>query len=165
MDVTAALKSQYHAALAMLGQVIRQCPEDLWHSEVDGDPFWQVVYHALFYGHLYLMPDEASFQTWEHHREEYQFLEALPWPPHDPPKLGEPYTKEQTLDYWEIVDGLVDATLAKVDLSAEKCGFGWYDMPKLEHEILSIRHLQHHTSRLGGFLRLGTGKGVDWVGS
>lgn len=164
MDIQAAMKSQLHATLKMLYQVIQQCPEELWLDKVDGDPFWQVVYHALFYGHLYLMPDEESFQGWEHHREEYNFLETVPWPPHDPPKLGEPYTREQLLEYWEIVDTSVDPTLDTVDFSAEKCGFWWYDMPKLEHEILSLRHVQHHTSRLAGYLRAKTGKGVDWVG-
>jgi hypothetical protein len=164
MDIKAALKSQYHAALAMLRDAVEKCPEEIWLGEVDGDPFWQVAYHALFYGHLYLMPDEEAFEAWEHHREEHQFLEAVPWPPHDPPKLGKPYTREEILDYWKTVDDLVDPTLSVVDLSSEECGFWWYDLPKLEHELLSIRHVQHHASRLGGYVRLKTGNRVDWVG-
>jgi len=33
MDVRAALKSQYHAALATLKQAIDRCPDDLWTAQ------------------------------------------------------------------------------------------------------------------------------------
>jgi hypothetical protein len=42
MNVQAALKNQYHSALAMPKQTIEQCPKDLW---VGGDypvAFWRV---------------------------------------------------------------------------------------------------------------------------
>ncbi len=50
-----ALKSQYHASLAMLRTAIRACPEDLWSSS-DGhaNRYWRIAYHTLYYTHLYL---------------------------------------------------------------------------------------------------------------
>ena len=74
MNVQAALKSQYHAALAMLKQAIEQCPEDLWSGGGNPVAFWRVAYHALFFTHLYLQPDLESFRPWEHHREEQEQL-------------------------------------------------------------------------------------------
>jgi hypothetical protein len=37
-----SLKSQYHAALAMLHQAIEICPDDLWTGSLP-NPFWHVV--------------------------------------------------------------------------------------------------------------------------
>ncbi len=72
----------------MLKQAIELCPDGLWTGGNYPVPFWRVAYHALFYTHLYLQPDEKAFRPWEHHRDQYQFLGAVPWPPHAPPKIG-----------------------------------------------------------------------------
>jgi hypothetical protein len=159
------LKSQYRAALAMLKQAIERCPDDLWIDRGRVNPFWQNAYHALFFTHLYLEPDEAAFRPWQHHREEYQFLGNLPWPPHHPPKIGEPYTREEVLEYWRICDGRVDGAVDALDLQAQDCGFWWYKMSKLEHQIVSIRHIQHHTAQLADRLRARAGLGIDWKGA
>ena len=165
MDVAAALKTQYHAALRMLREAIERCPDDLWTAEGYENATWHVAYHAAFYGHLYLMPDEEAFTPWERHREQYEFLGSLPWPPHDPPAIGEPYTREDVLAYVDHVDGLVNATIDATDLSAEACGFWWYELPKLDHLILSIRHVQHHAGQLAERVRRHAGQGVDWAAS
>ena len=68
MTLQAALKSQYHASLAMLLEAIDSCPADLWTSDQYVNQFWQVTYHALFYTDLYLQASEAAFAPWEHHR-------------------------------------------------------------------------------------------------
>jgi hypothetical protein len=164
MNVRAALKGQYHAALAMLKQAIEQCPDDLWTG---GTPvaFWRVAYHTLFFAHLYLHPDEQAFRPWEHHRDEHQYLGPLPLPPHRPPKIGEPYTKAQMLEYWQLCDAAVDDALDRLDLDAPECGFWWYKLPKLDHLIVSIRHIQHHAALLSGRLRQATGASAAWVGS
>jgi hypothetical protein len=164
MDVRAALKSQYHAALAMLGDAIEQCPDDLWSGGDHPIAFWHVAYHTLFFTHLYLQADEQAFRPWEHHRDEYQFLAALPWPPHRQPKIGDPYTKVQVMDYWRWCDGMVDAAVDQLDLDAPECGFWWYQLPKLDHQINNIRHIQHHAALLANRVRLAVGADVRWVG-
>ena len=164
MDIKAALKGQYHAALAMLKQAIEECPDSLWTGGEHPSEFWQVAYHAVFYTHLYLMPDEKAFRPWAHSRDEYNFLEALPWPPHDPPKLGEPYTKEEVLEYWAECDAMIDPGVDRLDLDAAECGFPWYDMPKLDHQLMNVRHIEHHTGQLADRMRPAGGDGVGWVG-
>jgi hypothetical protein len=36
-------------------------------------------------------------------------------------------------------------------------------MPKLEHQVHSIRHIQHHAAILSGRLRASDGTDVAWV--
>lgn len=164
MDVVVALKGQYHASLAMLKDAVDQCPEDLWDRSDSAVPFWRVAYHALFFAHLYLMADEKAFRAWEHHREESQFLGALPWPPHDQPKVVEPYTKADVLEYWAVCDAMVDTAVDALDLDASECGFWWYKLPKLDHQINNIRHVQHHAAILSARLRAAVGADVEWRG-
>jgi hypothetical protein len=38
-------------------------------------------------------------------------------------------------------------------------------MPKLDHLILSIRHVQHHAGQLADRLRDGAGIGIGWIGA
>jgi hypothetical protein len=164
MNVQAALKGQYHAALAMLNQAIEQCPDSLWTEGNGQVAFWRVAYHALFFTHMYLQPDEKTFRLWKHHRDEYESLGPLPWPPHALPKIGEPYTKAQILEYWQFCSAMVDAAVDGLDLDAQECGFWWYKLPKLDHQINNIRHIQHHAALLSGRLRQAIGVDVEWVG-
>ena len=161
MNVKVALTGQYHAALGMLRQAIEICPDELWAGGAYPVPFWQVAYHTLWYTHLYLQPNEEAFVLWEHHREGHN---DLPWPVESGPTLSEPYTKAQLLDYWKLVDARVDADVDRLDLGALESGFSWHKtIPKLDHQIQNIRHIQHHAALLAGRLRLANGSDVRWV--
>lgn len=162
------LKSQYHAALAMLRESIERCPDDLWYSREPVNAFWQVAYHTLFYTHLYLQPNEAAFRPWEHHRSEAQHPDALggsPDPASDLPLIPDPYSKTEVLAYWTVCSETVDAAVDALDLDAESSGFSWYQMPKLEHQLVSIRHIQHHAAQLADRLRSSVGIGIQWIGA
>ena len=164
MDARRTLTDQYHASLAMLADAIRRCPDDLWTDAAYPNKFWHVAYHALFFAHLYLQKDVASFVAWEHHRAEYQFLGPLPWPPHRMPNIGAPYTTEEALDFWELCDAMVDNAVSQMDLEAADSGFWWYKVSKLEHQIINIRHIQHHAGQLADRLRSNVRTGVEWIG-
>ncbi len=132
----------------------------------DPNSFWRVAYHTLFFTHFYLQPNDAAFRPWERHREEYQFLGALPWPPHRQPNIGEPYTKEDVLAYWLVCDRMVDGDVDALDLLSPDCGFWWYGkMSKAEHQIVNIRHIQHHAAQLIDRVRAAGGPGVEWKGA
>ena len=165
MNPQAVLKGQYHAALAMLKQAIDGCPDDLWTMGDHPPAFWHVTYHALFFTHLYLQPNEDAFRPWEHHREEHQFLGSVPWPPHRAPRIRESYTKPQMLQYWHACDAMIDAGVDGLNLDAPDCGFSWYKMPKLEHQVMNIRHLQHHAAILSYRVSSLGGAGAEWVGT
>jgi hypothetical protein len=153
-----ALKSQYHATLAMLRAAIRQCPDDLWTSS-DGhkNPFWRIAYHTLYYTHLYLQPNNRVFRPWEHNQPGIQGFEK---------PLGarrRPYTKDEVLAYWAVCDAMVDHAVDTLDLTAPLSGFSWYKIPKLEHQLVNIRHVQYHEAQLADRLRAATGAGVGWA--
>ncbi|HEX5138411.1 MAG TPA: DinB family protein [Planctomycetota bacterium] len=157
----ASLKSQYHAALAMLKDAVERCPGSLWAKSGHKNESWRVAYHALFYAHFYGGRDEASFEPWEHHRPDVQYLD----PDGGPPGRFEPYTKAQVLSYWRFCDERIDAAIDAMDLRSGESGFPWYPIPKLEHQIVNIRHIQHHTAQLADRVRTAVDEGVDWVGA
>jgi hypothetical protein len=161
------LKSQYHAALAMLGEAIQRCPDDVWLASDHKNAFWQIAYHTLFFTHFYLQPDESAFRPWEHHQSAVQNPDGIGGPP-DPnsslPNIPNPYTKAQVLEYWKFCDQMVDDAVDKLDLENPQSGFPWYRMSKLEHQLVNVRHLQHHTAQLMDRLRSAVNIGIKWVG-
>ena len=166
-SIRLVLKSQYHAGLAMLRESIERCPDDLWQRSPPRNAFWQVAYHALFFTHLYLMRDESAFRPWAEHQTANQNPDGIPGPP-DPasalPLIPEPYTRAQVLTYWGICDRMVDAAVDDLDLHSAESGFPWYKMSKLEHQLVSLRHVQHHAAQLADRLRAALDIGIRWVG-
>lgn len=161
-SVRAAIRSQFLAALAMLGQTIERCPAELWTAPSRTTPFWQVAYHALFYAHFYLAPRESEFEPWPKGRPGVEFMGRVPWPPHEPVDAGEPYTREDLLEYRAVCCAEVERRIAAVDLAAP-AGFDWLPLQKLELQLYSIRHVQQHAGELAD--RLGqAGLEIDWVG-
>ena len=161
------LKSQYHASLEMLHEALERCTDDLWLDPSAGNACWQIAYHALFYVHMYLQPDLKSFQPWAEHQKNVQYQNGFPGAPNpksDLPPIPEPYSKTQVMAFWRICKNMVDQAIDSFDLLEPESGFPWYTCTKLEHQIISIRHLQHHTAQLGDRLRAVSGTGLNWLG-
>lgn len=167
--VRSALEHQYHAALAMLRGTIEKCPPELWLSKEERNAFWQVAYHTLYFAHLYLQPNEAAFRPWKDHQAGVQFedgiADAEPIPGSTLPLIPAPYTKTQVLDYCDFCDAMVDDTLRTMDIWSSESGFSWYKIPKLEHQVANIRHIQIGAAQLAQRLRTKLDIGVRWVGS
>lgn len=163
------LKSQYHASLAMLREAIELCPDEDWSSAEHTNAFWQVAYHTLFFAHLYLMRDEAAFFPWERHQGDVQHPDGIPGrrdPDSDLPLIPQPYSKAEVLAYWLVCDLLVDEAVDALDLGSPESGFSWYPgVPKLEHQLIGIRHIAHHAAQLADRLRASSDVGVRWVGA
>ena len=156
-QIRSALKGQYHGALLMLKDAIELCPENVWDSGIPPRQFWRLAYHTLFFTHLYLESSTDEFQRWHKHRdevesdEEHERLDATP------------YTKAELLEYFEIVYSRVDPQLDLIDLASPECGIRWYKMPRLDFQIMNIRHVQEHAGQLRDRL-LEAGVDVKWVG-
>ena len=162
-----SIKSQYHAGYAMLRETIENCPDEVWTSREHQNAFWQIAYHVLFFTHLYLQAEEAAFRPWDGHRSDVQHADGIAGPADpdsDLPLLPEPYTREQALEYLSLCDGSVDDWVDELDLAGPTSGFHWYRMSKLEHQLVNLRHLQHHTAQLADRLRASVGIGTQWVG-
>ncbi len=163
MHTKEVIKSQYLAALAMLEQTIVVCPPTLWNDEQLSNRFWQVAYHTLFYTHLYLQPTMADFSRWDKHRHEYEMLGPPPWDPEHVPVIDEPYTPQEVLEYVAVCRQEVETVVDSLDLDGPS-GFEWLPFNKLELQLYSMRHLQHHVGELSTQLMVHTGIEIDWVG-
>jgi hypothetical protein len=166
--LSATLKSQYHASLAMLRGAIELCPPELWSDGEHTNAIWQIAYHTLFFAHLYMQPSEADFIPWEHHQSDNQYPDGIPGPA-DPesslPLVPDPYSKSQILAYCAICDEMVNGTLDRLDLHSSESGFSWYPVSKLEHQIINIRHIQHGAAQIADRVRAASDLGTDWVGA
>jgi hypothetical protein len=162
METKSVIISQFKAALKMLEQAVERCPDDLWDAPQDKNKTWHIAYHALFYVHLYLQPTGADFKPWPKHREGYNSMGALPYPPHTKPDTSQAYTRAEVLEYLAFCREAVDEIVPSLDLEGAS-GFDWLPFGKLELQFYSLRHLMQHTGEICE--RLGkAGIDVDWVG-
>ncbi|MBL8047555.1 MAG: hypothetical protein JNJ45_02630 [Chthonomonas sp.] len=158
MDVRTALKNQHHAALAMMRQAIEAAPEHVWLGGEHPRNYWRIAFHALAYAHLYLFPNLAEWEKWEHHRQDCTYLEG------DDVPVAEPYTRAQMLEFCEVTDQMVDAKIDVMDLDEPTCGYTWYPtVSRLELQILSLRHLHGHIGQLTEIM-IANGLDVTWLG-
>ena len=87
----------------------------------------------------------------------------LPWPPHNEPEIGDPYRKEEVLEYFQLCRQEVKKQVDALDLETES-GFEWLPFGKLELQFYNIRHLQHHTGELCERLWAAEKIEINWVG-
>ena len=79
------------------------------------------------------------------------------------PEDATPLTQVQIRDYIAYVDGLIEPTVAELDLDTQKSGFPWYRYTsKLSHELLNLRHLQGHVGQLSELL-FAVGVDSRWI--
>lgn len=157
MDVRDALKGQYHAAFRMLRECIELCPDDLWTTDCAPRDFWKIAYHAAFFGDLYLGQNEAAFKAWSKHSDAALELEQ------DDQAAGQALTKADVSAYIDDIRARIDGTIDCLDLDTSDPGFHWYkNICKLEHEILSIRHIQGHVGQLSERL-FAAGVETSWI--
>ncbi|MCE9559513.1 MAG: hypothetical protein K8R88_11230 [Armatimonadetes bacterium] len=160
MEIKRALKGQYKAGLAMLRECIEVCPEDMWSAGEHPRTFWRIAYHTLFCTHLYLMTEEAAFVPWELNQSQARIL----WDDDEEgvPPVETTYSQAQMLEYLGMVEAGVDGWVELVDLDSDQSGFSWYSIPKLDHQILNVRHLGVHVGQLSELLMA---RGIDtgWI--
>jgi hypothetical protein len=155
-----ALESQFVAALDMLENAIRACPDRVWNDGATpvARRFWYLVFHTLFWLDFYLSGSEAGFA------------------PPEPFTLGEmdpagiyperAYARSELLAY--LAHGRKKlhralASLAEADATG-RCGFQAREMSVLELHLYNLRHVQHHVAQLNFVLRERTDSAPGWVG-
>ena len=148
---------QFGAAVDMLGNAVRACPEELWGDRGRRPEFWYVTYHTLFYLDLYLSGSPEGFKP-----PEPFTLDEL-----DPAGLTpeRAYTKGELLEYLRHCRAKCRATVGA--LTAERargrCAFGWVEMEFAELLLYNLRHVQHHAAQLNLLLRQATDDAPRWV--
>ena len=157
--------NQYEAVLAGLNFCIDRCPDALWNDLVGSQPFCQIVFHALFYGDVYLGYGLDGLRDQPFHREnaasfrDYEELEDR-----EPVLL---YERAFTKRYVEHCRAKVATTLAAetaVVLTGPS-GFERRTFTRAELHIYNIRHLQDHVAQLNAHLAARIGTAIPWFGS
>lgn len=140
----------------MLRQCIELCPDQLWISGAHPRTTWRIAFHAVYFTHLYLMPDQKAFKKWKgtnrHHAELWG----------EPPQQ-EAFAKQEVLTYLDFVIESMPAWLDEMNLDGAESGFSYYpNMAKFEHQFVNLRHLQGHVGQLSELL-MQQGVFTDWV--
>ncbi len=144
----------------MLREAIEKCPDEVWEGGTHPRNPWRIAFHALFYTHLYLMPNQEAFEPWAKNRKMCRVL----WDDDEEPAPIEPaYSKAELIEYLQLVKENLDEWIDALDLEAPDCGIPWYDMPKLDHQLLTLRHLGIHLGQIQELV-FAAGGDLNWVG-
>jgi hypothetical protein len=151
--------SQFGAAIDMLEESIRHCPEEVWRDRSRRPEYWYVAFHALFYLDLYLSESDAGFAppapfTLDEMDERGILPERV-------------YTKDELLKYLDHGREKCRRVLAEMtgERAARRCGFTWLDMSVAEILLYNMRHVQHHAGQLHLILRQSIDSAPRWVRS
>ena len=154
------LASQYGAALDMLENAVRACPDAVWEdrSVPVAQHFWYLVFHTLWWHDHYLATSTDA------HKPPAPFtMDEL-----DPAGVypATAYTPAQLLEFLEWGRVRVRACIAALTEreAAEPCGSKYHRMSALELLLYNLRHVQHHTAQLNLLLRQHTDSAPRWVG-
>jgi hypothetical protein len=137
-----AIAHQFGAAIDMLGNAIKSCPEGLWGDRTQRPEFWYTAFHALFFLDLYLSDSDKGF---------------VPPAPFTLDELDERgilpdrvYTKPELLAYlahgWAKCMARITAMTPAE--AAKRCGFDWLDLTVGDMLLYNMRHVQHHAAQL-----------------
>ncbi len=148
---------QCGAAIDMLENALRACPEVLWGDRSQRPEFWYVVFHTLFYLDLYLSDSDVGFAppapfTLDELDERGLIPERV-------------YTKEELQKYLEHGRQKCRTTIATMteERANRRCGFDWLDISVTEVLLYNMRHVQHHAGQLNLILRQKIDSAPRWV--
>jgi hypothetical protein len=154
---------QFGAAIEMLEDALRACPDQLWGARLWGgdradlSEFWYVGYHTLFWLDLYLSGPVEGF---------------APPPPFtldelDPAGLvpERRYAADELLAYLDhgrrrcraSIEALADEDALRL------CKVRWGEVAYLELLLDNMRHVQEHAAQLNLFLGQSLGLDSGWV--
>jgi len=141
---------QFGAAIDMLDNALRACPDELWRDRLWDNPserpeysqFWYLVYHALFWLDLYLSGAVEGFAP-----PAPFTLDEL-----DPAGLlpERPYTKDELQAYLDYGRKKCQATIEALtdETAQQRCRFRWGELSFVELLLYNMRHVQEHAAQL-----------------
>ena len=159
MDATwrASLWRQFGAAIDMLENAIRACPDASWRDSQRQPQFWHLVYYTLFYLDFYLSDSATGFAP------PAPFTLAELNPSGVLPERV--FAKVELLEYLEHGRRKARARIAALTLENfdRRCEYGWLDLSMGESLLYNLRHVQHHTAQLNLILRQVADVAPGWV--
>jgi hypothetical protein len=148
---------QFGAAIDMLENAMRACPDSVWGDRSQTPEFWYVAFHTMFYLDLYLSDSDTGFTP------------PLPFTLDELDERGlkpdRVYTKEELLSYLSHGREKCRSTIAAMtpERANKRCGFNWLDISVAESLLYNLRHVQHHAAQLYLILRQRIDSAPRWV--
>lgn len=147
---------QFGAAIDMLENAIRACPDHVWGNRVGWYEYWTYASHTLFWLDYYLSDQDPNYTP----PEPFTLCELDP----DgvlPPRV---YTRDELLDYLaygrakcrRVIAALTEEEMTR--LSLKRPG-----LTAIELLLYNMRHVQHHTAQLNLLLRQKIDSAPRWV--
>jgi len=166
MDMTwnAGIWRQFGAAIDMLDNALRACPDELWQERLyyersvqpEFAEFWYVAYHALFWLDYYLSDSAEGYAPPAPFTMSEFEGGALP---------ERVYTKAELQTYLEYGRNKCRATLETLSdpLLPQQSRPEWPDMSVAEMLFYNMRHVQEHAAQLSLYLGQEVGSAPGWV--
>jgi hypothetical protein len=156
---------QFGAAIDMLDNALRACPDQLWRERLwnnrserpEYTQFWYIAYHTLFWLDFYLSGSADGFAP-----PAPFTLDEL-----DPAGLlpERVYSQEELQTYLTYGRQKCQATIeALTDEKANRrCEFSWGQVSFAELLLYNMRHVQEHAAQLNLVLGQRAGSASEWV--
>ena len=148
---------QFGAAIDMLENAIRACPENVWGDRTRQPEYWYIVYHTVFFLDFYLSESEDKFVP----PTGYSLSEL------DPSGIlpDRVYTKDELLAYLEHGRNKCRAAILSLteEGAHEKCKFKSPNVTVAELLLYNMRHVQHHAAQLNLILRQTVDSTPGWI--
>ena len=161
---TAIIWRQFGAAIDMLENALRACPDQLWNAPLWSDPaqrsefaeFWYIAYHALFWLDLYLSGSTEGFVPPAPFTLDELEAGLLP---------ERRFNKEELLSYLDHGRRKCRAEIETltVEKANRRCKFPWGEVGYAELLLDNMRHIQEHGAQLNLFLGQQTGSAARWI--
>jgi hypothetical protein len=159
-----SISEQFGAAIDMLENVLRACPDQLWHARLWDNPdlprsseFWYIGYHTLFWLDLYLSGAIEGFIP-----PEPFTLDEL-----DPAGIipEKSYTRDELLAYLEHTRIKCRLTIESLteERARQNCIFPWGEITFAGLLLDNMRHVQEHGAQLNMILGQKNGWSPQWV--
>jgi len=148
---------QFGAAIDMLDNAMRACPDDLWSDRTRNPEFWYLVFHTLFFLDLYLSPSVEGFAPPAPFTlDELDPTGILPERPYTKAELGA-YLEHGRAKCRAKITALTEAT-ARQDCGSVRPGYSVAELL-----LYNMRHVQHHAAQLNLILRQTIDSSPRWV--
>jgi hypothetical protein len=151
---------QFGAAIDMLENAVRDCPENVWsgNSPRIEQQFWYLASHTLFWLDFYLADSSEGF---------------APQPPFGMQEMdpagaypSRVYTKDEVRAYLDHCRAKCRAAISNLTLARmqERWKLERMDFSIMELHLYNMRHVQHHAAQLNMILRQQIDSAPRWVG-
>jgi hypothetical protein len=146
------LWQQFGAAIDMLANAIKACPDTLWDTP---QQYWYNAYHTIFYLDYYLSEPDGFMPPAPFGLSEFS-LDEMP---------ERTYSKEELLDYisecrkkcFDLIMGLAEDNAYRHWTNELR------SYPTVEILLYNMRHVQHHAAQLNLLLRQNGFEPPKWV--